>query len=111
MSKPGATHLIHIPDHQLSVECACGHYGSVPVSTLIERFGGQATVGEVIARMRCARCKTRNVARYRITWPGGSEFAMRGAGQGAHIALAGALGKRLTYQRDDQGPERRDEGA
>lgn len=47
------TRLSAIPDHHLSLECACGHHRLVPVADLPDP---EATVAAVVARARCAAC-------------------------------------------------------
>lgn len=80
MLKRGGTRLSVIPEHQLWLECACGHNGPVNVAVLIAKFGDQITVGDAIEKLRCSRCRTKQIKDYRITYVGGSWDAMRGAG-------------------------------
>lgn len=82
MLKRGGTRLGVIPNHQLFVECrVCDHAAPVTVADMIARFGAQATVGEIIAKMRCQCCKQKQIKDYRITYAGGSWDAMRGSEQ------------------------------
>ncbi len=81
MLKRGGTRLSVIPEHQLWLECACGHNGPVQVVDIIAKWGDQITVGEAIARLRCSACRTKQIKDYRITYVGGSWGAMRGASQ------------------------------
>ncbi|MBY6141134.1 hypothetical protein KUV26_16985 [Leisingera daeponensis] len=82
MLKRGGTRLGVIPNHQLYVECgACDHAAPVAVSDLIARCGPQASVGEIVSKMRCQRCGRKQIKDYRITYAGGSSEALRGAEQ------------------------------
>ncbi|AHD03274.1 hypothetical protein [Leisingera methylohalidivorans] len=59
----------------------CEHAGPVRVAWLIDQVGDQVTVADVIAKMKCTRCKQRNIKQYSITFAGASMEAMRGADQ------------------------------
>lgn len=82
MLKRGGTKLQVIDQHMLYVMCKCGHAESVWVRDIIKVLGNQVTVGFAIDKMRCSKCRTKNVKEYRITYPGGSADAMRSAEQG-----------------------------
>ena len=82
MLKRGGTKLQVIDQHMLYVMCNCGHADSVWVRDIIKVLGNQVTVGFAIDKMRCSKCRTKNVKEYRITYPGGSADAMRSAEQG-----------------------------
>lgn len=56
--------------------------GPVPVPVLIDRWGDQITVGEVVGKLRCSRCGQKQIQEYRIIYEGGSWNAMLGAEQG-----------------------------
>lgn len=84
MLKRGGTRLGVIPKHHLYVECGtpgCEHSAMISVAVLIERCGDRATVGDVLDKMECTRCKQKNVKEVRIIYEGGSLEAMRGAEQ------------------------------
>ena len=51
------TQLQHITMNHLSFECkSCGHAPLVPVTAMIERYGGETTVDHVRAKARCSSC-------------------------------------------------------
>ncbi|MEP4035665.1 hypothetical protein [Pseudophaeobacter sp.] len=60
-----------IDRHELYVMCNCGHGESVRVLDLIKVLGDQVTVGFAISKMRCSRCRMKNVREYRITFSAG----------------------------------------
>jgi hypothetical protein len=76
--KRGGTRLSTIPRHTLWVWCQCGHNGGVTVSSLLDRPNVPKTVGELVAVMRCSRCKRQTIKDYVITYSGGSWEALQG---------------------------------
>ena len=82
MLKRGGTRLSVILKHRLWLECACGHTAPVWVADIVAKWGDDITVGEAVDRMRCSSCHTKQIQEYRITYPGASMEAMRGAEQG-----------------------------
>jgi len=83
MLKRGGTRLSVIHRHLIWVECACGHTAPVWVADIIAEWGDDITVGETGDQMRCSSCRLKQIQEYRITYPGGSMEAMRGAEQGS----------------------------
>ncbi|KPD12336.1 hypothetical protein AN476_10480 [Phaeobacter sp. 11ANDIMAR09] len=71
MGTGGETKLSVISRHKLYVMCNCGHADSVAVLDLIQALGDQGTVGFAISKMRCSRCRAKNVREYRITFSAG----------------------------------------
>ena len=64
--------------NHLSFECSCGHSPLVPVTTMIERYGGETTVDAVRAKARCSLCGQKTFE-FRIVYRGGSYDALIGA--------------------------------
>lgn len=62
--------------------CGRGHADSAWLRDIIKVLGDAVTVGFAIDKMRCSRCRSKNVKEYRITYPGGAADAMRSASQG-----------------------------
>lgn len=89
MLKRGGTKLSVLDKHMLYVMCGCGHADSVWVAEIINKLGDQVTVGFAIDKMRCSKCRTKNVKEYRITYPGGSADAMRSAEQRPRVEYDG----------------------
>ena len=79
MADKVGTLLSQIPEHSLSIECACGHSDLVPVARFLARPRPDETVHEAVARARCSRCGCRNVQGFRIVYVGGSAVALEGA--------------------------------
>jgi len=82
MPKRESTRLSVIPEHQLWLECACGHNGPVQVSAIIAKWGDQITVDDAVDRLRCSVCRTKRIKECRIIYVGGSMGAMLGTEQG-----------------------------
>ena len=59
-------------------ECKCGHAPNVPVTQLMERYGKEITVKEVMNKARCSNCGQKNNFEFRIIYIGGSYDAMLG---------------------------------
>ena len=73
------TQLQHITMNHLSFECkSCGHAPLVPVTAMIERYGGDTTVDAVRAKARCSSCRMKTFE-FRIVYRGGSYDALIGA--------------------------------
>ena len=73
------TQLQHISMNHLSFECkSCGHAPLVPVTAMIERYGGETTVDYVRAKARCSSCGQKSFE-FRIVYRGGSYDALIGA--------------------------------
>jgi transcription elongation factor Elf1 len=73
------TQLQHITMNHLSFECkSCGHAPLVPVTAMIERYGGETTVNHVRAKARCSSCGQKTFE-FRIVYRGGSYDALMGA--------------------------------
>ena len=63
----------------LSFECkSCGHALLVPVTPMIERYGGEITVDAVITNARCS-LSGQKAFELRIVYRGGSYDALMGA--------------------------------
>ncbi|MEM1400573.1 MAG: hypothetical protein AAGF58_11865 [Pseudomonadota bacterium] len=61
-------------DQKIDVFCwcnRCGHNQVMPTPTLVNLLGPDIAVPEIGARMRCSRCKSRDVAT-RPNWPDNS---------------------------------------
>ena len=73
------TQLQHITMNHLSFECkSCGHSPLVPVTAMIERYGGDTTVDHVRAKARCSSCGQKSFE-FRIVYRGASFDALLGA--------------------------------
>ena len=73
------TQLQHITMNHLSFECKSGgHAPLVPVTAMIERYGGDTTVDAVRAKARCSSCGQKTFE-FRIVYRGGSYDALIGA--------------------------------
>ena len=72
------TQLQTISNNHLSFECKCGHAPNVPVTQLMERYGKEITVKEVVKKARCSNCGQKNNFEFRIIYIGGSYDAMLG---------------------------------
>jgi len=72
------TWLVTITNNHISFECVCGHTSLVPVTALIEKFGREVELNEVVAKARCSHCRIKNQAESRIVFVGGSGQAMLG---------------------------------
>ena len=73
------TQLQHISANHLSFECkSCGHAPLVPVTAMIERYGGETTVDHVRAKARCSSCGQKTFE-FCIVYRGGSYDALIGA--------------------------------
>lgn len=84
-SPGGGTKISVIGQHRLYLVCSCWHSDSFWVRDTIKVLGEAVTGGFAVDKMRCSRCHTKNVKGHRITYPGGSAYAMRSAeprGQG-----------------------------
>ena len=73
------TQLQHITTNHLSFECKpCGHAPLVPVTAMIEQYGGETTVDHVRAKARCSSCGQKTFE-FRIVYCGASYDALIGA--------------------------------
>ena len=72
------TRLASITNNHFSFECCCGHTSLVPVTAFVKKFGLEATVDEVVTKVRCSKCRLKNMAESRIVFVGGSGQAMLG---------------------------------
>jgi hypothetical protein len=45
-----------VPGWWLELHCACGRVMPLPVKLLIRRFGPDAELSPLVARLRCERC-------------------------------------------------------
>ncbi len=73
------TLLSSIPHHHIAVDCYCGHGALVEVRPVLDRLGPGASVGDLLGRVRCSWCRSRNVRHARIVFAGASDVAMDGA--------------------------------
>lgn len=73
------TRLSSIPWHHIAIECWCSHSAMIPVAPALERLGQDATVRDILDRVRCHRCGARQVTTARIVYAGASAEAMKGA--------------------------------
>ena len=72
-------HNLGAGQNHLSFECkSCGHAPLVPVTAMIERYGGETTVDHVRAKARCSSCGQKTFE-FRIVYRGGSYDALIGA--------------------------------
>lgn len=74
------TRLASISNNHLSVTCdQCNHTALLPVTSLIEVFGREASVPHVVKRARCSECGAKGRNTFRIVYVGGSGEAILGA--------------------------------
>ncbi len=71
------TLLASIRHNELALTCkVCGHTGVVRVVEVIELFGPDKQVRDVLARARCKNCKAKGQLDAKITYRGGSDGAL-----------------------------------
>lgn len=64
------TLLQMISRHSLYIECrACGHASTLPVADCIAHLGHGAAVKDVLARVKCSKCSSKQIGQVRITSP------------------------------------------
>lgn len=54
--------------HTLWVECKCGATSRVRIGELVVRLGAHSELEDVVARMRCRRCKTKMPRRWLVSY-------------------------------------------
>lgn len=73
-----STRLSDVRWHHVAVECSCSHVALVAVAPVLEKLP-EGSVGDMLARVRCARCNARSIVNARIVFVGASEVAMASA--------------------------------
>ncbi len=64
------TLLRTIASHGLWVECrACGHSSTLSVADLLEQTKQDATIRDVLPRLKCSKCRGKQIGEFRIISP------------------------------------------
>ena len=73
--------LSSIHQNHIVLNCRCSHVGMIAVADLIEVYGEDVDVDTVGRAARCSRCHKKGITDMQIVYVGGSNEAMRSAGQ------------------------------
>lgn len=71
------TRIESVRGHHLHVRCGCGHFTDIALSGV--PVPPETRIADVLARLRCARCKTQNVVDVRLVWKGQGFDAQQGS--------------------------------
>lgn len=64
------TLLRTIASHSLWLQCrACGHEAQLKVSDLLEQSRPDAAVRDVLPRLKCSKCRSKQIGEFRIISP------------------------------------------